>query len=125
MTSRKRKTASTEEYAVPAPSVKHRVEVALHDQVSGDGRFIKRNTIQYLRPASPTLAPDPSLLSSAGSIDFDTESFTAFPSAQEVERYLDQDDSEDVNEGNATLPGQPTFATLVRCGTPVHLDVLS
>lgn len=48
-------------------------------------------------------------------------SFSAFPSVEEVEQYLIQDDAEDPIEASRTLPDQQTFATLIRYQTILSL----
>lgn len=127
MYKRKRQVEVPGEVHIPASRLKKGTLVSIEDRVSRGGRTVKRAEVQYSRPKTPeaastsTFHPDhvPS-----STLDFDFSSFTAFPSAEEVERYLDPDedvnyDLDEAEEGGEA--GERRFATLVRTFTLRHV----
>lgn len=122
MSKRKHKQPETTEFIVPASQLDNSVQFATEARVSRDGRSIKRTNIAYARPKSPsrpTSLPQPRRTNEP-SLDFSFANFSAFPTTEEVEQYLDAEPGDKDDEDDAE--GNRRFISLVRskCALPVR-----
>jgi hypothetical protein len=125
MNKRKRNQFVADEIIIPAARIEKTIQLATEDRVSRDGRSVKRTNLAYPRPVSPVRPPlsaeAPTDIESFGP-GFDFSAFSAFPSIEEVEHYLEADGGEDKGDdgdgdgdghGHGRKRGERRFATLV------------
>ena len=118
MSKRKRKQFAAEELIIPAACIEKGIQLAVEDRVSRDGRSVKRTNLTYTCPVSPVRPPVPTEAPTGTDSfgpGFDFSALSAFPSIEEVERYLEADDGEDKDDddGDGRKHGERRFATLV------------